>query len=324
MKKFFTLLFLVLIAAGVSAAFIPVTNWVYASGYVMTARESEVRSPLQGAIKSWYVDDGVAVKKGQPLIQLECEVQQAALENAKNELDVVTARLKSLEISYKLEKSSMEEQKYRAERNLQQVEKEKKLIDADTVGAVSRKERDDAKLKVDLAKSQLSELNLPKEELLRKQIEITREQIEAAKAKVLLQEAELKLRTIHASQDGIVYFNRYDPGEVVTPDEVLGQVFDTSQWVVRLKLNEQDLKDVKLGQKVKVELAGFNSWVHGYAMATVCKITPVVSPQATGDGVFLVKAKMDDPTDKRLHPGMSATAKIDAGKISLLYRILGI
>ncbi|HPS52866.1 MAG TPA: HlyD family efflux transporter periplasmic adaptor subunit [Phycisphaerae bacterium] len=323
--KYIFLCLLILVIAGTAVtAFIPVTHWVFGTGYIITSRDAEIRPPLEATIEKWLVNDGSLVKKNQPIIQLASTVETAALESAKNELETAKAKLKSLQASLELQTASLKQQKYRAQRVLEQAEKDLQSMKTAPANVFSPKEFDDAKLRRDNANSMLRELSLPQDELLKKQIDIAREEVETAVKKVCVRQAEVDMRQICASIDGTVYFNRFDEGEVVKPSDVLGQIFDKTEWVVRLKIAESDLRYVRLEQRVEIEVSGFWQIRYGYLMGKVCKITPVVSPQMTGSGVFTLKAMIDDPHDKRLNPGVSVTAWVNVGEISLLRKILGL
>lgn len=323
-KKIFIGILIIAAVSIVAMAFIPATHWVYGTGYIMTREDAKIQPPLEATLDEWLVDDGAIVKKDQPVIMLSGTVQKAALESAKNELDTARAKLKSLQVSLELQTASLKQQKYRAQRALEQADKDLESMRKAPADVFSPKEFDDARLRRDQAQSLLKELSLPQEEMLAKQINIAKEEVENAEKRVTVRQEELNLRTIRASIGGTIYFNRYDKGQVVTPSNVLGQIFDKTQWVVRLNVQESDLQFVKMEQPVEVEISGFSYLRYGYVTGKICKITPVVSPQATGDGIFPLKAMIDNPTDYRLDAGRSARAWVNVGKVSLLRKILGL
>lgn len=150
------------------------------------------------------------------------------------------------------------------------------------------------------------------------------EQIHAAEKSVALREAELALRDVRASIAGTVYFNRFEQGEMVKPEHVLGQVFDRDNWVGKLKLSERQIGHIKVGEPVQVSLAAYPSLRFGYLTGRIGRIIPVVTPRATGDGVFYVEVALDSlPEGIELHPGMTATGYIDAGRTTWLMNLLG-
>ena len=131
------------------------------------------------------------------------------------------------------------------------------------------------------------------------------------------------MRRITSPINGTIMLNDFEPGEVVKPEHVLGQVFDRSKWIVKLKLPEKFVAHVKIGQPVDVELSSYPAWRCGYLSAKVSRVLPIVTPQTTGDGIFYVEVELDDPSDERLSLGLTASGEIDTGRISWLRRILG-
>ncbi len=314
---------LVFVGVLIISAFLPTTRWADGVGFVMTDEEAEICPSVQGAIEKSFVETGSEVRKGQLLIQLVDGVQRAAFEQAKNELDVAKARLSHMQNSQKLQEAQRKEQIFRANKNLQLAKDELRGMSESTGGAFSKRELAEAKLNVDFAESKLTELKLPRDQIDAQQIEVLREEIAAAAKKVALYQAEVDLRKIRSPIAGVISFNNYEAGEVVKPEYVLGQVFDNSAWIVKLKLPEKLIPYVEVGQPVEVELSSYPAWRCGFFHAKVSKVLPIVTPQSTGDGIFYVEAKLDDPSDKRLSPGLTARGRIDTGRISWLRRILG-
>jgi multidrug efflux pump subunit AcrA (membrane-fusion protein) len=129
--------------------------------------------------------------------------------------------------------------------------------------------------------------------------------------------------TVRSSLPGVVYLHRYQPGDYVQPQDVLGQVFDVeSGWIVRLELTERVLGLVEPGQPAEVYLAARHRLGAAPLAARVSRFDPVVTPRATGDGVFTVELAVTLPADGLLHPGMTAWARIDTGRTSWLRRLL--
>ena len=323
LRRVFLVVLLGLGALLVLAGVIPVTRWVEGTGFVMTDNEAEIRPSVEGAILRKMIEDGNVVKEGDLLIQLKDSVQRAAFEQAQDQLHVAQAKLKQLEVSHSLDESIRRQQIYRAKRSLELLKDELARMEESQSGAFSNREIFDARLKVDVSASRLAELELPRRKLRQNQIAVLEEQISAAKKQVALRKAELELREIRSPVAGTVQFHRFTPGEVVNPDHVLGQVFDRNAWIVKLKLPERAITRVRENQRVEVELSAYPSWRFDTVGATVSRVTRVVTPQATGDGIIYIEAGIDNPADKRLHPGMTVQARIDTGRTSWLLRILG-
>jgi multidrug resistance efflux pump len=315
--------FLLVVAAGVAMAFAPTTRWVVGSGYLMTDQEVEVKPSVEGAIAGVAVRSGDLVEAGQVLIQLNDSVQRAAYDQAVAELDARRAQHQQVVSRQKLEIAQRREQVFQAEQSLSLARGNLERMEKGTGGFAPR-EIDDARLKFRLAESHLTELKLPREEVMEDQVAVLREQIMAAEKTVKLHEAEIEIRKIRAPMGGRIYFNRFEPGEVVKPDHVLGQVFDTAAWVVKIKLSERDMPHVKVGQKAWAALSAYSTMRYGYIDASVSRVLPIVSPMPTGDGIFYVEAAIQPPSDGiQLNPGLTATAYIDAGPCTWYQRLLG-
>ncbi len=301
--------------------FVPTTRWVFATGYVTTDQEVELRPSVEGALETWLVSSGDDVERDQPLLRLNDSVQRAAFEQAAAELHARQAKEQALLSDHQLEKAQRQEQIYQAQRALALA---KTNLDRLSQGdAYAAKEVENARLRVELESSRLKELQISRDSVRDHQMQVLREQIGAAQKTVALQEAELAMRQVRAPMAGTVYFNRFEPGEVVKPEHVLGQVFDRDAWVVKLKVNERRIGYVAKDQSVEVELAAYPKLHHGILPARVMRVLPVVTPSQSGDGFFYVEATIDQTDRLTLQPGMSSSAYIDAGKTNWLFRLLG-
>lgn len=306
-----------------AAAVIPVTRWVEGDGYLMTDEEAEIRPSVAGAIADWALRSGTKVAKGDVLIQLKDAPFQAALLQARSDLLVAQAELLELRETQRLEAVVHHEEIFRAERQLEAMREQLSLMEKTGKGAISPQELRDARRNVDLATSRLKEMKASRVELRAAKVGVQEARIQAVMKRIAAAEVEIELRKLRAPLDGEVQFNSYEPGEVVKPEHVLGQVFDPRAWVVKLKLPERAIAFIQEGQPVEVELAAYPAWRHGHLPAKVSRVIRVVTPQATGDGIIYVEAMLENPDDDRLHPGMKASAEIDTGRTSFLMRLLG-
>jgi len=317
------LILLLVIGALVALRLIPTTRWAEGAGYVMTEREVEIRPSVEGAVEKRLVGNGSRVKKGQLLVQLKASVQKAGFERSQNQLRAIEAELTRLDLFQKLEKKKLAEQIHRVRREHDVAHTRLEKMKKAGGGGFSQQEIDDAQLKVDVAKSRLAELELPREDLREKEKAVLRERIQAAEKAIDVHRAELELRKIRAAMAGTVYLNSFEPGEEIETVRVLGQIFDENAWVVKIKLPERHVVHIKKGQPVRVELAARPHWRYGYAWAKISRIIQVVTPQATGDGIFYAEARIENTDALPLNPGMTARVRIDTGRTSWLFRLLG-
>ncbi len=324
-RRVLLLMVILPIAAVVAMAFTKTTRWVYCTGYVMTDQEVELRPSVEGSIAEWLVRSGQDVEKDQIVIRLSDSLQRAALEQAQADLKARRAQLQQLRSAQQLDGARREEQIVKARSSLALAQGNlDRMTRADGGGAgFSPKEVETARLRVEVARSELNELLISRDTYMHDQIQVINEQIESAEKNLALRQVELDVRQVHSPMAGTVYFNRYEPGEVVKPEHVLGQVFDRSTWVVKLKVSERQIGHIDIGQSVDVELAAYPHLRFGYLPATVSRILPVVTPRSTGDGIFYIEATIDDLDMFDLQPGMSASAYISAGETNWVYRVLG-
>jgi len=317
---------ILLIASGsivvlvVLCAVVPTTRWAQGTGYLTTDREAELRPSVEGPIAQWLVGTGQKVEQGQLIIQLNNAVQKADYQQADVELKSKQAQLEQLLASQQLDRAQRAEQVARAQKNLELAQL---MYQRMSGGGFSQREVEEARLHVEVATSELAELQLPRDSVMDNQVTVMKEQVEVAKKALAAQDAQLRLREVRSPLDGIVQLNRFEPGEVVKPEHVLGQVFDPDAWIVKATLPEESLPYVKVGQAVKVAVAAYPHLRYGYFDATVTRITPVVTPRQTGNGVYLVEASLIPPSNLTIQPGMTATAYVNAGKTTWLRRLIG-
>jgi HlyD family secretion protein len=316
------LFFMFLLFAGAIAASIMVNVElkIQGVGYITTDEEVELRPSVEGAIAQVCFHDGEEVKPGDLLIQLKADVQTAAYEEAQSDLKAKSAQLAETQTNLKLRQARREAQLYQAQQELELAQRKLKRME-DAGGGFSRSELEDTQLKVSVMTSRVSELSLPYDELDKQQLLVIKEQISAAQKRVLLHKAECDARQIRATMAGHVYFNRFEEGEVVKPEHVLGQIFDTKAWVVKIRIPERYLGRIQIGQEVTVETAAYWAWQHGYLTGKITRMIPVVDTQTTGDGVFYIEAELPNP-GYELQPGMTATAWVNAGKAPILMTLV--
>ena len=311
------------VVAVVVMAVVPATRWLTAYGYVTTDDEVELRPSVEGMISSWQVNSGDQVEAGQLLIQLHDAVPAAALEEARSNVEARQAELERMVSAQSLRDRERAEQIIQAEQTLALVTGHLERMREGGQG-FSRKEIEEADLRVRLAQSRLSELRLDRTEIDDRQLVVVRREIESMRKRVAMLEAEVMMRQILAPIAGTVHFHRFEPGEVVKPEHVLGQIFDTGKWIIKLSLPESQMRFVTEGQPVAVAFRAYPYWLHGKAEAKVTRIVPMVTPRDQGDGIFYLEAELVDLNGLTPQPGMRVSAWIDAGRTTFLRYLLGV
>lgn len=319
--RILSVLLVLIIGLMAIAAILPATRWAHGEGYVITDREIEVHASVEGAIELGSVPTGSMVLPGDILIQLNDAVQQASLEESRSQADAQLAALESLRKQQELAEAQRKEQILQAQMTLQLAKSQLEQMNGQA--GFSKKEVEEADLRMRLATSRLTELSLPHDDIDRLAIEVLKQRIAASHNEINRLMAEVEQRKVRAPIAGTIHFHRFEPGEIVKPEHVLGQIFDRSTWIVRIQITERRLPDVKLDQEAEVYLSAYHRFGNAPLTARVNKIDPVVSPLATGDGIFSVELTINPPDGLVLQPGMTAWADINTGSTTWLWRLLG-
>jgi multidrug resistance efflux pump len=322
-KRALLLFFLVLVAAGLAIAFTPAQRQISAKGHISTDNEVELRPSIQGVIRQWLVRSGDRVEKDQVVIQLDDSIEQGILEQARTREQILEARLELRNEAIALEEELRKAKIGRAQQVLRAAQQELERMTDTQSTAFSPKEVEAAKLRVQLAQSDLNELEIERASVARKEIAVLEKEIQAVRQEIQVQKDRVELKKVRSAVAGTVQFNSYEPGEVVKPEHVLGQVFDERRWIVKLRISERAIAHIEGGQKVEVSLAGYPTLKYGTIPARITRITHVVTPQPTGDGVFYAEAEIEDAAGRKLSPGMAAVASVQAGQTTLLGSWLG-
>ena len=133
--------------------------------------------------------------------------------------------------------------------------------------------------------------------------EVSKSQIESAQKEVDVGESELKKTFLYSPMDGVMGTRDIDPGEYITPQTKLGNMFDIKGVYVEAGVIEKDINKVKLGQKVKVTVDAYSGKEFE---GEVDNIPSLVEAKAR---TLPCKVKLDN-SDGLLKPGMFARCEI--------------
>jgi multidrug resistance efflux pump len=193
------------------------------------------------------------------------------------------------------------------EKEQEEAQEEVRLVDSEklvalrTALALADKRLKEAERKLDLlmAGSRQEELDAVKAELARLKVELSHF------------ENQKKLTRIFSPSDGVVTTPKLDEklGEWVKKGDLILEVYDFSSVVAEVAVPENEIADVDLGQSVVLKVRSHPGETF---YGQVKSIAPVVKQESTGNFV-IIKSRIDNP-DFLLRPGMSGTAKINAGR----------
>lgn len=257
---------------------------ISASGSIRPKRQVDISASSIGKVTRVAVEEGDYVKKGQFLIQIDPIELESAVSRLEAGLEAARAN---------------ERQSYaQAQKNKNDLERTRKLFKQ---GFLTDQEVESAETAYEIAVAQH---------------EAARHQI--AQQDALLQSARHNLKevTISAEMDGIVTRMNVEEGEVAIMGTlnnlgtVLMTIADLSTIECEVEVDETEVVDIQLGQKVQVTLDAFPDTSFA---GTVTEIgnSPILSSSISGQqGVdFEVVITLQDSVPN-VRPGLSADAEI--------------
>jgi HlyD family secretion protein len=261
---------------------------VSATGKVQPETEVKISPEVAGEIIDLPVEDGMRVKKGDLLVKIKPDSYKALLE--QQEAAISSAKATNLQ-----QKASM-------------VKSEQDLKRADDMFAkktISVQEYNAAQAANDVAKNTF---------------ESSLHMIEQAEASSSQARDALSKTTIYSPIDGTVTILNSKLGErVVATNQFAGtevlRVADLAHMEARVDVNENDVVNVKVGDKSDVKIDAYTDRkFHGtvYQIANTGTTTGAGTQEEVTN--FQVKIRIDDH-DVTLKPGLSCTADIETNMV---------
>jgi HlyD family secretion protein len=279
---------------------------VVATGKITPITKVDIKSKASGIVKRLLVDEGMHVKAGQPLAELDREEIEAQVNQAKAQLEAAEANFHAAEADF--ERSKVDAQGVdlptlqRAYQRAQQMAKD---------GVVAQSQLDDAQRNYEMA--------VNKRDVARAQVTVNQAKVKQGSAQVTQMRAslqqlqqQLSYTTIIAPIDGIVLSRNVEVGDAVSSILVLGSnatlimtLGDTREVYVKGKVDESDIGRVYLGQSARIKVESFKD---KFFNGRVTKISPM---GAEKDNVttFEVRVSINNPGGE-LKAEMTANAEI--------------
>src|SRR5256714_7622775 len=261
---------------------------VSATGKVQPETEVKISPEVAGEITELPVTDGMQIKKGDLLVRIKPDSYKALLE--QQEAAISTAKATNLQ-----QKATMT----RTDQDL------KRADEMFAKKAISIQEYNAAQAAADVAKNTY---------------ESSLHEIERAQAASSQARDQLSKTTIYSPLDGTVTLLNSKLGErLVATGQFAGtevmRVADLSRMQAVVDVNENDVVNVKLGDKAAITIDAYGERkFHG----TVQQIANTGKTTGTGTQEevtnFEVKTHIDE-NDVKLRPGMSCTAEIQTNMV---------
>ncbi len=244
------------------------------SGSVTSDNQKMITSRFMGFIKNMKVSEGDMVKKGDPLY----EIDSKEIDSAKRQVDL---GISQAQLALQMNKNQLNNVLTNLARNKRLHKK----------GMVS---------KFDLENLELAARNM------RDMVKIAQKQVAQAKAQreeVLNQYRYLKIK---APNDGVIVRKMAKEGEISIPGMPALVLTDLSSLKITTEISESDLKNIKIGKKVTVEIPSAVYKGEGQIAAIIPASNPMTHK-------FRVKVKFNKG-DRTIFPGMYAKIYIGDGK----------
>ena len=224
------------------------------------ARYISVSAEVPGRITELPAKDGLAVNRGDLLVQVDRESYELELAQVEAQIAVLEAEIAEAERQKKSSEELVEVSRANTERTLAQETLAKSTYDrmaplaekgfvTKEKFAATTSEYEQAQASVLMARGNeiAAELAVPSLESLRAELKAARISLKQA-------QVELERSAVTAPFSGRVVNCDIAPGMMVMPGESLFTLVDTSEWFVIANYREGDLDGIEVGSKATVRL----------------------------------------------------------------------
>jgi HlyD family secretion protein len=306
---------------------------------VVEGLDVSVISRLATRITSVEVREGDMVKRGQVVVKLDCTDQDAALAQAKAELDAMIASASATDAGaesagHNASAARANAAAARAQIEALQAQERLAKLDLDRTrslvesGAVPRANLDNAIARHDALHAQIAAQKATKRASqaqagaagstrtgTKAQAEAAKRRIDAARQGVARAEEAVRECTLVAPRAGLVATRSREPGEAVLPGSVILTITDISDARTRFYLPNDDLAAAKPGGKVRVVADAYPDVVFEGTIASVsprAEFTPrnVQTREDRERLVYAVELRIPNP-DMKLRAGMPVEVTIE-------------
>lgn len=269
---------------------------VYSSVTVEPQNVYQINSAVSGFIDELYVDEGDLVNQGDLLCVISNKTPQLNEENSKlsymllqdsykgnsNILEEMQTELQSVKIKFQSDSTNMK--------------RIKNLLNS---GAISKSEYDNVALNYEVSKNNY--LNA-KKRLARKEKELAN-QSNQLKNNVIISKLKAEDYLVKSTLQGEVFQFFKKKGEYVSMQEPVAIVGKSNSFILKMKIDEVDISNVQLGQRVIVSLEAFKNRVFD---AEITKIYPKMDDRSQ---TFTIEADFVKSPGK-LYMGLTGEANI--------------
>jgi membrane fusion protein (multidrug efflux system) len=315
--------------------------WTLYARFIESTDNAYVKNPLiaiapkvEGYIQQIPITDGTRVKKGDVLLRIEPKEYEENVRALKSKLDQIDLNLKQLDIQYQLAKleidthtQGIEKAQAELDQSKKSFQRSKKLVQDQFT---SQESFEDKKTNLIRGKATLEQIKIQLHlaKLKHNEKDLERQKVEKQRDETLAQLAIAQLRLDHtiirAPRDGFIAGTLPQVGEFFRPGMIAMYVSNLDDLWIMANFKETQLKDMRVGQKARIEVDAFSSQTF---FGTVASISPVSGAElallppdnATGNFTKVVqripvKIIFDPQKAPKMIPGMSVHIDINTKK----------
>jgi HlyD family secretion protein len=251
---------------GVKPKVKPLIEAVYASGFVVSKDEYEVIAQVEGYVTDKMVEDGEAVKKGDPIFIISSEQQSARNRTARETFELAQQNYSDRSPVVSELKAALDAAKTKKQFDSVNFVRYTNLLNSN---ATSRAEFDRIKL---LYENSLNDYRLQKSRYERTKNQLYLE-LQSAKNNLAISSDEAGRYIVRSDVDGKVFMTSKDRGEFIRRGEIVAVVGKTDSYHLQLSVDELDVQRLKEGLEVVVKIDAYPDKVF---QAVVTKVYPMV------------------------------------------------
>ena len=289
-------------------SFAPLVRTLQFSARVASLSRVDVGSTVTGRVSQVLVNEGVQVRKGDVLVQLESDELRSALTQAVASERQAQARLKGLRSTGR---SGARAALAQSDATLRAAESElarvRQLV---AQGFFSASRLDEAQRAVDVARAQQSGSQAQSQAIADSGTEVmqAQAQLAASQAASAAAQARLKQTAVLAPADARVLTRQVEPGQIVQPGKALMALALAGPTQLLAQVDERFLDQLQPGQSAMVVADAFAG--QRFA-AKVLSIAPSVDAQR---GAIEVKFALDQQAPAFLREDMTLSVEVETGR----------
>jgi len=236
------------------------TTSVFASGEIKSASQAGIFAKTSGTVWNLLVEDGQQVQKGQRLLQLDATSAKATAASKELALQTALQKKKDLEDSVYTHADLVAAEAKANEEYRAWIEAEEDYNE-DKTDPSKKAARDTAYTTYLQALEDLEDLrrsNPSDQDWIKADSEVESARNDLENAKLFLSHI-----TIIAPQDGTLIFSDSNAGKisqtsVVNSGQKLFTIADFSSFVFEVEVDESEIEEIEIGQKVRVTLNAYS------------------------------------------------------------------